>query len=350
MSDNKKHAPHQYVLLELTKACQNDCMFCYNVWKEVDDYPDEEMSTQQAFHVIDNIINGTDCKYIALTGGEPLLKKGIHDISSYITSKGVTVDLITNGALLAKENVSRCMESGINYFEISLHGHKPEIHDRLVRRQGSFEEAIDAILQIKKAGAQVNTVFVATKDNINYFKEYVELNAMLKVDWILFNRVACGGNCVHDWKFLAPSPQELERAFDVGAPLAEKYKIGLSAGVQIQPCLIDLSKYENVASSFCPLNEHDRSHTYFAVDPAGNLRMCNRSTTILGSLLEKPFVDLATRREVDEFCKAIPEFCRSCDLAKECAGGCKADALSCYGTLEKPDPYLELWKDAVVRR
>lgn len=349
MSDGKKHAPHQYLLFELTKACQNDCMFCYNVWKEVDDYPEEELSTEQALRVIDNVIRGSDCKYIALTGGEPLLKKGIFDISSHITEKGVTVVLITNGGLLTEKHVAKCMKNGIKYFEISLHGHKPEIHDKLVRRQGSFEEAIDAILNIKSAGAQVNTVFVATKDNINSFKEYVELNAMLKVDWILFNRVACGGNCLHNWMSLAPSPQELERAFDVGAPLVEKYKIGLSAGVQIQPCLVDLSKYDNIASSFCPLNEHDRSHTYFAIDPAGNLRMCNRSTTILGNLLEEPFADLANRKEVHEFCKAIPEFCRSCELAKVCAGGCKADAFSYYGTLGKPDPYLEMWKDEAIK-
>jgi radical SAM protein with 4Fe4S-binding SPASM domain len=52
---------------------------------------------------------------------------------------------------------------------------------------------------------------------------------------------------------------------------------------------------------------------------------------------------------VHEFCKAIPEFCRSCELAKVCAGGCKADAFSYYGTLGKPDPYLEMWKDDAVK-
>lgn len=348
-SESHKKRPHQYLLFELTKACQNDCVFCYNVWKEVDGYPAEELSTEDAFSVIDNVVDGTGCKYIALTGGEPLLNKGVFDIASYITSKGVTVVLITNGSLLTKTAVEKSIESGINYFEVSLHGHRPDVHDALVRCPGRFEEAIEAIINIKSAGGQVNTVFVATKNNINSFKEYVELNAILKVDWILFNRVACGGSCIDDWKSLAPSPMELERAFEIGVPLAEKYKIGLSAGVQIQPCLVDLSKYEKVATAFCPLNGHNSSHTYFAIDPAGNLRMCNRSTTILGNLLQKPFAAIVKNREVATFCKAVPDYCRSCKLGDVCAGGCKADALSYYGTLKKPDPYLELWKETAVK-
>ncbi len=52
-------------------------------------------------------------------------------------------------------------------------------------------------------------------------------------------------------------------------------------------------------------------------------------------------------KEVGEFARAIPEFCSDCDLARVCAGGCKADALACHGTLNKPDPYLEMWKDDV---
>lgn len=342
--------PHQYLLFELTKACQNDCVFCYNVWKEVDDYPAEELSTADALAVIDNVIDGTGCRYIALTGGEPLLKKGVFEIASHITSRGVTVVLISNGTLLTGDTVKKAIESGIEYFEVSLHGHKPAIHDALVGHDGRFEEAIGAISAIKDAGASVNTVFVATRTNIAYFGEYVELNALLKVDWILFNRVACGGSCIDDWESLAPGPREIERAFDAGVPLAEKYRIGLSAGVQIQPCLVDLSRYPGVATAFCPLNGHNNSHTYYAIDPAGNLRMCNRSSIILGNLLRQPFSEIIENGEIEKFCSAVPDYCRGCELGETCAGGCKADAMSYYGTLTEPDPYLELWKDEVVRR
>jgi radical SAM protein with 4Fe4S-binding SPASM domain len=349
LPESERMKPHQFLLVELTKSCQNDCVFCYNVWKEDEDYPKEELSAAEMITLLDKVIGESGCKVMALTGGEPLLKKDFLKIASFISSRGITPVLISNGKLLTERMVEDCMGSGINHFEVSLHSHDEAVHDRLAGRRGSFDEVLDAVLNVKKLGGQVNTIFVATKENIGAFKNFVELNALLRVDWILFNRVACGGTCLESWKSLAPSPADIEHALDEGAPLAEKYKIGLSAGVQIQPCLVDLSKYENVASAFCPLNEAPQGHTYFAIDPAGNLRMCNRSKDILGNLLEEPFDSISRSDVVKKFCKAIPEFCFDCKLARECAGGCKADAVSCYGTPSRPDPFIEKWKDRVKK-
>lgn len=345
MFDTEEKPPHQYLLFELTERCQNNCVFCYNVWKEDDDYPRNEISVDEIKVVLENAIEGSGCKNIGLSGGEPLLKKGIFDIASFISSRGVSPVLITNGKLLDAEVVSRSMDSGIVYFEISLHSDDRAIHDGLVGRNGSFDEVIDAIINVRNAGGHAYTVFVATKKNIGTFKNVVELNALLGVKWILFNRVACGGSCLADWVSLAPSPDDIQRTLDESVPVAEKYKIGLSAGVQIQPCLVDLSKYKNFLTSFCPLNEKRKGHTYFTIDPAGNLRMCNRSKIILGNLLRDSFKEIAESKEVRDFGRAIPDFCLDCEFAATCAGGCKADAMSCYGTLSKPDPFLELWKD-----
>ena len=336
---------HRYLLYEVTKRCQNSCVFCYNVWKETVGYPREELSTAEAIRLLGKVIDETGCEFIGLTGGEPLLRDDIFEIASFISSKKVLPVLISNGRLLTGETVSRCMQSGVNYFEVSLHGHEPAVHDALAGRKGSFEEVIEAIINIKRLKGRVNTVFVATAGNIGRFREYVELNAMLRVDWILFNRVACGGTCLAGWESLAPAPAEIQRALDAGIPVAEKYRIGVSAGVQMQPCLIDLSRYPTVKTSFCPLNDPDGSSSYFAIDPAGNLRMCNRSRIILGNLLREPFESIAETREVDAFSAAVPDFCRGCAVASSCAGGCKADAYARFGSLTKADPYLEIYRE-----
>jgi radical SAM protein with 4Fe4S-binding SPASM domain len=345
LNDARQKRQHKYLLFELTKRCQNNCVFCYNVWKEDDNYPQEELSTKDAIALLDKVIEESGCKHIGLTGGEPLLKEGIFEIASFIASKGVGVILISNGKLLTKDTVEECIRNGIKHFEISLHSHDQAIHDRLVGREGSFEEVIEAIINIETLGGYVNTVFVATKESINTFKDFVELIALLRVDSILFNRVACGGRGIPNWVSLAPSPTQIQQALDAAVGVAEKYKIALNAGVQVPPCLVDLSKYKNIHSGFCPLNDPTSDHSYFAIDPAGNLRMCNRSRTILGNLLEEPFEKIAQSQEVEDFRRAIPDFCRDCKLAKVCAGGCKADAISYFGTLTKPDPFLEMWKD-----
>jgi radical SAM protein with 4Fe4S-binding SPASM domain len=350
MNETPQKQPHQYLLYEVTKKCQNQCVFCYNVWKEDDQYPQRELSTPESLALIDKVIEETGCKYIGLTGGEPLLRKDIFEMAARISAKGVVPILISNGALLTKDTVRKLIESGVTDFEVSIHSHEREIHDELVGRDGSYDEALDAILNVKELGGNVSAVFVATKRNIGGLKAYVEFCALLRVTWVLFNRVACGGTCVADFAALAPSPSELRAALDEAAPLADKYKIGFGAGVQIQPCLLDLSRYANVRTSFCPLNNIAGGRTYFAIDPSGNLRMCNRSRILLGNLRERRFEDIAHGREVREFGRAVPEFCLDCDLAHVCAGGCKADALACHGTLTKPDPYLEMWKGEVRKK
>lgn len=347
MDNTPESHPHQYLLYEVTKRCQNDCVFCYNVWKEDEGYPARELPTADAAALIDKVITETGCKYIGLTGGEPLLRKDIFEIAERISSRGVVPILISNGALLRPETVKRLIAAGVKDFEVSLHSHEREIHDELVGRRGSYDEALDAILAVREMGANVSAVFVATQKNIGGLKRYVELCALLKVTWILFNRIACGGACLAGFASLAPSPSQIRDTLDESAPLAEKYKIGLGVGVQIQPCLLDLSKYPNVRTSFCPLNNIEGGRSYFAIDPAGNLRMCNRSRIVLGNVFEKTISEMTRAKEVGEFARAIPEFCSDCDLARVCAGGCKADALACHGTLNKPDPYLEMWKDDV---
>jgi radical SAM protein with 4Fe4S-binding SPASM domain len=340
---------HKYLLFEATRGCQNDCLFCYNVWKEDAAYPPGELSLDQTLMLLGRAIDQTGCKHIGVTGGEPLLRHGIFEVLSLMASRGVEPVLISNGALLDEDAVRRCLDCGVKYFEVSLHSNRPEIHDKLAGRVGSFEEVIDAATVVKRLGAHVTTVFVATKENIRTFKETVELNALLGAEWMLFNRIACGGTCVSTWRDLVPTPGEIGEALEAGAPVAAKYRVGLSAGVQIQPCLVDLSKYEKVYSGFCPLNDPQSEGSYFAIDPAGNLRMCNRSKIVLGNLLERPFAQAAGSEAVAKFSRAIPDFCLDCKFAAACAGGCKADALSAFGDLARPDPYIELFKDQVKK-
>ena len=105
MNNAAKMQPHQYLLYELTTKCQNNCVFCYNVWKEDESYPTDELTTEEAMVVLGKAIHESGCKNIGLTGGEPLLRKDIFEIASYISGKGVSPILLSKiAAKVAKEN------------------------------------------------------------------------------------------------------------------------------------------------------------------------------------------------------------------------------------------------------
>ena len=138
---------HRYLLYEVTKRCQNSCVFCYNVWKETADYPQGELSTEDSLRMLDSVFQATGCEFIGLTGGEPLLRDDIFEIASFIASRKVLPVLISNGRLLTRETVARCMDSGVSYFEVSLHPHQPAVHDAL--------KAADMLAAEKKASVEV---------------------------------------------------------------------------------------------------------------------------------------------------------------------------------------------------
>ena len=340
---------YRYVQLELTDSCNHNCSFCYNVWKEDHTYPRGHLTPQETLTLVSKIIDDTDCEYISLTGGEPLLREDIFKIIEAIASRQVKVILITNGQLLSEDAVRRCLDAGLTSFEVSLHSHRAEAHDLLTAVPGSYEKAVSALACASNAGGHTATVFVATSTNVGDLPRTVELNALLRSRFVLFNRVSCGGEGLGGWDMMSPSPSRVRDALAKSRTIAGRFKIGLGIGVQIPPCLIRPSEMQGIALRFCPLNEPIKDHTYITVDPQGNLRMCNRSKIILGNVLtDGPISRLMQTEPVREFSTAVPAFCRGCPYERECAGGCRADAHSRWGSFYRLDPWIERWKDQVL--
>jgi radical SAM protein with 4Fe4S-binding SPASM domain len=347
---SRQERQFRYIQLELTDACNHRCSFCYNVWKEDGAYPEGHLGPDETIALVDRIIDQTHCEYVSLTGGEPLLRKDVYAVIERIASRDVKVILITNGNLLTEETVRRCLDAGLTSFEVSLHSCDAGAHDELTGTPGSFEKAVGGLTDVANAGGHAATVFVATSRNVGDLPKTLELNALLRSKFLLFNRVACGGQGLAEWDTISPSPALARGALMKSIPVAEKYGIGLGVGVQMPPCLMSRSGMEAIAFKFCPLNDPIKDHTYLAVDPRGNLRMCNRSRIILGNVLDDvPIPRLMESDAVRRFSTSIPSFCRGCKYERECAGGCRADSHSRWGVFDRPDPWIERWLEQVVK-
>jgi radical SAM protein with 4Fe4S-binding SPASM domain len=80
---------------------------------------------------------------------------------------------------------------------------------------------------------------------------------------------------------------------------------------------------------------------YYTLDPLGNVRPCNHSTTILGNLFEESFGDLVSSEKLKGFVNAFPAKCTGCEQLAACQGGCKAAGQVCYGSLDAIEPFLQ---------
>ena len=59
-------------VLELTPNCNQECIYCYNVWKH-HKYPKGKIDLNSWKKIISKLKNETKIKLISISGGEPLL-------------------------------------------------------------------------------------------------------------------------------------------------------------------------------------------------------------------------------------------------------------------------------------
>lgn len=328
----------KFLIFEITQRCNQDCLFCYNVWKGDCEYPKGELSTDEVKRMLEKVIKETRCKLITISGGEPCLRDDLIEIISFVASFKVSVNLITNGSLLTEE-IIKAISKKVSFFELQLLGLK-DAHNQLAK-SNSFDRVIEAIANIKSYGGRVVCVFVANKLNISSFKETIELAFALGVNGIMFNRFNPGGEGIKHIKELLLSRDELKDALDIANNAVTTYGIPISCSIPIQPCLIDTSLYKKLRFGFCSACG---KNSYYTIDPLGNIRVCNHSGMILGNLFNNPFFDIISNDNVRIFSKAIPEFCQGCKKAKKCQGGCKASAEVVYGSPLEEEPFLKASK------
>lgn len=146
---------------ETTRRCNLSCKHCRAV---AEDHPyDNELSTREAYTLLDQI-RETGTPIIILTGGEPLLRKDIFDISAYGHRIGLRMVMAPNGTLLTPEIVEKLKASGIQRISISLDGATPDTHDEFRGLTHAFDDAIRGIGYAKAAGLefQINTTITQT--------------------------------------------------------------------------------------------------------------------------------------------------------------------------------------------
>ncbi len=322
------------VVFEVTQQCNQNCAFCYNVWK-CGEYPEGHLDTRRTFDLLDRIIRAYRPGLITFTGGEPLLRPDLLDLIRHVP-KRIGRNLITNGTLMTDDLATQLLSAGVQTFEFTLLSADREIHNTLVGRD-SFDQLIEAIASVRTAGGRVATTFVATQANIDGWEEALELNAALGVDGILFNRFNVGGAGVARAAELVPTAEQLKTALRIADDGASRFGIAISCGVPIPQCVVDRSSYPNVHFGDCAAGTRN---AYPTVDALGNVRPCNHSPTILGNVFETGFRSIVAGDTARRYAAGVPPECEACKHASTCRGGCRAAAEVCGAC--GIDPFVKL--------
>jgi MoaA/NifB/PqqE/SkfB family radical SAM enzyme len=103
---------------------------------------------------------------LTFTGGEPTMRDDLPELLLYSQNKGMVTGLISNGRRLKDEAYVTLLEkSGLDFVQITLESHKPQVHDLMTTVKGSWKETIAGIQNAVQSQIYVSTNTTLSKHN-----------------------------------------------------------------------------------------------------------------------------------------------------------------------------------------
>lgn len=149
-----------YLRISLIDRCNLRCVYCMPE-DGVDMVPHEEILTYEEILRLAKVFAGLGFRKIKLTGGEPLVRKeAVKLVREIKATPGIEkVTLTTNGTLLG-EIMDELAEAGIDGINLSLDTLKPEVYEKIVRRDRFAQamEGFEAALKHPEIPLKINCV------------------------------------------------------------------------------------------------------------------------------------------------------------------------------------------------
>ncbi len=169
------------VIWEITHNCNYGCSYC--IFSCNKKRIDGELTTEECFHVIDELVNN-GFKHLKITGGEPFIRKDIVEILEY-ASKNLIVDISTNASLLTEKIIEKLNNINLKMIHVSLDGSKEE-HES-VRGKFTYERTIKGLELLKKSKNNIRIGSVIHANNENNLESLINDSIRLNANEIIFS-------------------------------------------------------------------------------------------------------------------------------------------------------------------
>lgn len=177
------------VVWNTTRACNLNCIHCYA--KAVHQSRDKELTTEEGFHLIDDLAT-FGVPVLLFSGGEPLLRSDLPELTEYAVSKGMRAVISTNGTLITEEKAILLKNAGVSYVGISLDGLE-KVNDHFRGVKGAFKKALNGIKNCQKVKLKVGLRFTINKLNIDQVPGIFDLAETMNIERICFYHLVYSG-------------------------------------------------------------------------------------------------------------------------------------------------------------
>ncbi len=369
------------IVWNFTNKCNLNCLHCHQDSSPTSSY--SELTTRQAFRVIDNMSNA-GVAVLTFSGGEPLMRKDIYDVIKRADDSGMLCTIATNGTLVTKAVARKLAKAGVRRVEIGLDGARAETHEFLRNTPGCFEATTKAIKNCADVGFDELAVTMTLHSrNINELEETMALAESLGATRFYLNRLIPAGRGAKA-HFLDVSAEEKIRALNV---LYDKFYRSVKDGRGMQCYSREMTYYARLAyerskgevftvsealsgyekmfrekygSEIAKIVRRLAAHfsgcsaglTYAGVTASGDLIPCVPASSVkLGNLLEQNLEELWIHSELLNYIRNRRELKGSCQVCtyNYICGGCRFTAYIACGDWLGPDPSCPFGPKAQVK-
>ncbi len=206
--------------LKVGFSCNNNCVFCAQAHRR--DQGDNSFD-----EIITNLREGykDGAREVVLTGGEPTIREDIFKVVSEAKKIGFkSIQMQTNGRMFYyKDFAKKLIKAGVTGFSPALHGPDKETHERGTRAEGSFEQTLQGIKNLKELGAYVVTNTVINKYNYKKLPETVEILMDIGVDQFQLAFVHPCGNAGKNFEEVVPKKSVIKPYVHKALDLSEEH-------------------------------------------------------------------------------------------------------------------------------
>jgi radical SAM protein with 4Fe4S-binding SPASM domain len=322
----------------ITKRCNLHCAHCYLDASHLSGNSKDELSTTECFRLIDQMAEVNPKAVLILTGGEPLLRKDIFEISKYASDKGFLTVLGTNGISITDDTAIKIKDSGLKGVGVSLDSLSQERHDSFRGIKGAWDNTIRGIEEIKKIGLEFQIQTTVTRDNYNEIPSIIEFAH--KTGSRVFNLffLVCTGR---GEELTDISAEQYEDMLSYVYKIHDKYN-GMMIRTKCAPHFKRIAYQSDHESPLLKgyIGGCRAGTNYCRITPEGDVTPCPYMPDTVGNVKNKTFSDIWWNSETFKKLRH-PEYkgkCQDCEYKLLC-GGCRARALASNNDYMGDDPW-----------
>lgn len=293
----KKNIIPSSVLVEVCYTCNENCVHCC-----LDNHVRPGLTLKQYSQLFDQMVRAGTF-YVILTGGEPFTRPDFMEIVKAARKRRLSVTIFTNATLLTEQQIITLSSLYIDEVHVSIYSSDATIHDSITRVRGSFVKSVATIKKMLDVGITVRIkcpLMNMTADKISGIKDLAR-NLGIDVQYSTVITAKNDGNLdAYQYRL---TPNQLQTILSDSDVISRGDKpIHFRENKDCIPC--------------------DVVFNGGAIDPEGNVYVCNQLRIIGGNVLTQSFGHIWKEsfafKQLREIRLRNLKECTNCELFQHC--------------------------------